>query len=184
MGRTDEGLLPSAIEALTEKDYKIFAPERVYSSRLLRCRQTAACIFPGAEILVQDGLEETDFGEFEYKNYEELNGHPAYQAWIDSNGMLAFPGGESGLDFRKRCCRAFISCIQDAEAAGAQRIAIIAHGGTIMSIMEAFCEPEQEFYHWQVKNGEGFLTELLDRAGETSLKLREIKQGGNHYGIW
>lgn len=156
VGHTDEPLLDSSKEELLGSEYRSFCPDIVYSSRLLRCRQTAEILFPGREIQIRDGLEETDFGEFEYKNYEELNGHPAYQAWLDSGGMLAFPGGESGTDFRERCCRAFVSCIQDAEKRGLEKIAIVAHGGTIMSIMEKYGEPRADFYSWQVKNGQGY----------------------------
>ena len=38
--------------------------------------------------------------------------------------MLAFPGGESGADFRRRCCQAFVSCLQDAKEKGMEKIAI------------------------------------------------------------
>ena len=44
-----------------------------------------------------------DFGEFEGRNYAQLNGDPRYQAWIDSGGTLAFPGGESREAFIARC---------------------------------------------------------------------------------
>lgn len=172
VGRTDEPLLETSLGELKKSDYRTFAPDFVYSSRLLRCRQTADCIFPDKKICIWPGLEETDFGAFEYKNYEELNGDPAYQAWLDSGGMLAFPGGEAGADFRNRCREAFVSCMQDAEKKQAQRIAIVAHGGTIMSIMEAFAVPEKGFYDWQVKNGQGFQGEVVK------------KEGGTEHGIW
>ena len=48
-----------------------------------------------------------DFGEFEGKNYIELQKDPNYQAWIDSNGTLPFPGGESREAFIKRCEQGF-----------------------------------------------------------------------------
>lgn len=45
-------------------------------------------------------LSECDFGEFENKNYKELSGNQDYQRWIDSNGTLPFPGGESREAFK------------------------------------------------------------------------------------
>ena len=51
---------------------------------------------------------------FEYKNYEELKDDPLYQAWIDSNGQMLIPNGESGTDFRKRCCAAYERCVAEA----------------------------------------------------------------------
>ena len=82
-----------------------------------------------------DGLQETDFGDFEYKNYEELKDDPLYQAWIDSNGQMLIPNGESGTNFRKRCCAAYERCVAEAKEKGLEKIAIVCHGGTIMSVM-------------------------------------------------
>ena len=80
----------------------------------MRCRETAEILFPGQVLCVQEGLQETDFGDFEYKNYEELKENPAYQAWIDSGGQMMVPNGESGAGFRHRCCRAYEQCVRDA----------------------------------------------------------------------
>lgn len=61
-------------------------------------------------------LAECDFGEFENKNYKELDGNANYQAWIDSNGTLPFPGGESREEFKRRNLsgfeRAIAGCIR------------------------------------------------------------------------
>lgn len=174
VGRTDEPILEESARALRQKNLGGFCPDAVYASRMLRCIQTAQCLFPEREICIRDGLEETDFGAFEYKCYEELNGDPAYQAWIDSGGMSAFPGGESGADFRKRCCRAFRDCVEDAKSRGAKTAAVVAHGGTIMAVMEAFGEPKRDFYDWQPANGGGFLTELREAEGDVSLVCRAV----------
>ena len=50
--------------------------------------------------------------EFEYRNYQELNGHPDYQAWIDSGGTIGFPGGEDQKAFCDRVQTAFEACIR------------------------------------------------------------------------
>ncbi len=65
----------------------------VFVSPMLRCRQTAEILFPQIPQIEIDPWREMDFGEFEGKNYAQLNGDPRYQAWIDSGGTLAFPGG-------------------------------------------------------------------------------------------
>ena len=70
-------------------------PEVVLTSPMRRCVQTAEILFPDTPREIVYGLQECDFGDFEGKNYAELSGDPAYQAWIDSGGTLAFPGGES-----------------------------------------------------------------------------------------
>ena len=52
-------------------------------------------------------LAECDFGEFENKNYKELSDNPHYQEWIDSNGTLPFPGGESKEECADRNLKGF-----------------------------------------------------------------------------
>ncbi|MCD7981863.1 MAG: histidine phosphatase family protein [Clostridiales bacterium] len=164
VGRTDEPLLPSAAEELEHSEYRCFCPELVYVSPLLRCRQTAEILFPELmcgeselnRLIICEGLKEMDFGIFEYKTYEELKGQSAYRDWIDSNGTAAVPGGESGTGFRERCREAFLICLRDAEHRGAEKIAVVTHGGVIMSIMEAFARPRADYYHWQLQNGRGY----------------------------
>ena len=95
----------------------------IYISPLLRCRETAECLFP--EMISQgryeiiDDFREMYFGAFEYKTYQEINEDPnpeyreAYQRYIDSNGETAFPGGESKAEFTKRVVRGFDRIIED-----------------------------------------------------------------------
>ena len=176
IGRTDEPLLESSKAELANNPAHEFHPDLVYISPMLRCRQTAELLFgdanPVPQMIIWDGFQETDFGEFEYLTYEDLNGHPAYQAGIDSGGLAAFPGGESGKDFRLRCQRAFAGCIQDAQRKKAQKIVIVVHGGTIMSIMERYAVPKEDFYHWQVKNGGGFLVRLEESDTDKDFHIR------------
>lgn len=43
-----------------------------------------------------------------------------------------------------------------------ETVAVVAHGGTLMSVLSAFAVPEKPFYDWQVKNGRGFLLEVQE----------------------
>lgn len=52
--------------------------------------------FPGEPVHIIEELAECDFGEFENKNYKELEGNPHYQEWIDSNGTLPFREEKAG----------------------------------------------------------------------------------------
>ena len=172
--RTDEPLCEAGISLAQQKTAEIRQtfpmPEVVLTSPMRRCVQTAEILFPDTPREIVYGLQECDFGDFEGKNYAELSGDPAYQAWIDSGGQMMVPNGESGAGFRHRCCRAYEQCVRDAQEKGAQRIAIVCHGGTIMSVLERYGRPEKSFYEWQVANGCGILTET-------------IEEGGYHYGI-
>lgn len=120
-------------------------------------------------------LAECRFGEFEYMNYAKLNGNPDYQRYIDSGGTTAFPGGETKAEFTDRVMRGFEKVFVDAESREEQKrlrcdvssrietahtslsdtIIIVAHGGTIMALLDQLSEPHKDYFDWQVKPGEG-----------------------------
>ena len=150
--RTDEPLCAAGIEDLRARAYP--AVHRVFVSPMRRCVETAGIIYPGVEQEVVDDFRECDFGDFEGKNYAELNGRADYQAWIDSNGELPFPNGESRKAFAARCAGAFEKLLArglDGDCA------LVVHGGTIMAIMERFAKPAGGYFDFQVKCGEGYM---------------------------
>ena len=108
--KTDEPLCKAGYELLKEKHYP--KVEKVIASPMKRCIETAQLLFPDTQIQIEESLRECDFGEFENKNYQELSQSKAYQAWIDSNGTLPFPNGESQESFRKRSTTGFKRCIE------------------------------------------------------------------------
>ena len=171
IGRTDEPLCEEGRALLENK-----APgpvQAVYSSPLKRCVETAGILWPDMAPVLADGLRECDFGTFENKNYKELDGDPDYQAWVDSQGTLPFPGGESREGFQERCCRALCHIIKEA-AGRFKRIAVVAHGGTIMSVMERYGVPERDYYGWHVANGEGFLVRAAAELSDEGRNLQNI----------
>lgn len=168
IGTTDESLCPEGVEKLqTIKTLQLYpVPDILYVSPMKRCRETAGLLFPGHDSIEIPDFRECDFGEFENKNYLELSGNRSYQKWIDSNGELPFPGGESREEFQQRNVKAFAMLEKEwkKEKADGQIIAIVAHGGTIMSILHAVGVPEGAYYDFQVKNGEGYRLEGEDGA--------------------
>lgn len=160
IGVTDEPLCEEGIQQLKEKNYPV--PEIVFVSPLTRCRVTADILFQGESAIVIDNLAECNFGEFENKNYLELSDNPLYQKWVDSNGTLSFPGGESPEEFKKRSIRAFEEVVEICVKNNIEDAAIVTHGGTIMSIMEVYAEEKKDFYQWHVKNGCGYHL-IIDR---------------------
>ena len=152
--RSDETLCPEGIEELKQGTYP--AVRRVYASPMRRCLETAALLYPDVPVEVVPDFWECDFGEFEGKNYAELNGRGDYQAWIDSGGELPFPGGESRMEFAARCLEAYQEIRKKAPQ---EDCALIVHGGTVMAIMEKYALPPGSFYDYQVPNGCGFILE-------------------------
>lgn len=159
IGVTDEPLCEEGKTSL--KSFSYPTPEALFVSPMLRCRETAEILFPNVEYQIIPELAECNFGEFENKNYKELDGNASYQAWIDSNGTLPFPGGESPEDFKTRSIQAFEKIVKKCKEHPYKYVTIVAHGGTIMSVMEVFAEEKKEYYQWHVKNGEGYVIRLV-----------------------
>ena len=55
-----------------------------------------------------------------------------------------------------RCRRGFSRCVEYCLRNDIRSGAVVAHGGTIMSILDGYSVPHQDYYTWQVKNGEGY----------------------------
>ena len=165
--RTDEPLCDEGREGLARK--QLPEVERLYVSPMKRCVETAEILWPGFDrkkMQKVTDLRECDFGDFENKNYKELSGNGDYQAWIDSNGTLPFPNGESMDAFKSRCLEAFARIVEEVSGAeqewiasgktGIFRAGIVVHGGTIMAILEQYGYPKAAYFDYQVKNGCGY----------------------------
>lgn len=186
-GRTDEPLLPSSsLELLKKQGEGVFPlPDRVYTSPLRRCRETAKILFPEREAEIVEEFAECDFGEFEGKTYAELNGNADYQAFIDSGGELPFPGGESRAQVEERVVRGVERILEEyarlpngtetrpnrdgkrpsgnevrpnGDRTNAPLLALVVHGGTILSILHHYCKDKPFSRHLQC--GEGLQVKL------------------------
>ena len=177
IGTTDAPLSTEGKEFLEKLTYPM--PEALYVSPLCRCVETAGILFPGKSFHIIEELSECDFGEFENKNYKELSGNQDYQRWIDSNGTLPFPGGESREQFIRRSMEGFDRMMYDIlkrseKNTGIQNdtdpqylksncgteipVVAVVHGGTIMAVLSSLTGGE--YFDFQVKNGEGYETVL------------------------
>ncbi len=130
--------------------------EAVYTSPMLRCRQTAAILYPNLPPKVEEDLREIDFGEFENLTLQDVEHRPEFQAWIDSYMMTAPPGGESGTDFTRRIMAGLENVLKDMMAKGITDAAVISHGGVIASLVYAIALPQLEYIRCMVGNGRGF----------------------------
>lgn len=141
---------------------------RIFSSPMLRCLQTKDILYPDTRAILLPEWKEIDFGRFEEKNYQDLNGDPDYQRWIDSGGVTAFPGGESRDEFVKRSMAGLEWCIECMEDYKQKSAVCIVHGGTIMAIMSSLTGGD--YYDYQVKNGQGYEIELSIKNNNVKLE--------------
>lgn len=167
IGRTDEPLCREGEAQLCQK--RLVRPDALYVSPMLRCRQSAAILFPGMEQRIVEDFRECDFGEFENQNSRELSENPAYQKWVDSGGTLPFPKGESREGFQERCVRAFEDVLHRAAREKSGCIACVVHGGTIMSILAAADTKKRNYFDYQTENGHGYLI-TWDESSDTAVR--------------
>ena len=206
LGRTDEDLSPCGAEKIKKAVQKKLYPEIdiLFTSPMKRCLQTAQLIYPDMTAHIIPEFAEMDFGECEGKNYQDLKDDARYQAWIDSNGTLLFPGGESQETYIGRCKLGFETMInelykqksvslqsttlqkdkyKDSLAVNQYTIGIVVHGGTIMSLMHAYAGGE--YFDYQVKNDRGYIctldcsTDQIDHSCSTDERTTEVIRFSN-----
>lgn len=178
VGRTDESLSEVGKKELCEKVLEGRYPsiDGLIISPMKRCLETASILYHDrilkGDYIAEEGLREMDFGLFEYKNFEELDGDPEYQKYLDSGGYRNFPEGETLQAFEERCVKGFSDAMQHVlekkETAGT--IGVVAHGGTIMALMNRLCTTKKSYYDWMLDNGAFY---ICDWDGE-ALCLQDI----------
>lgn len=173
LGKTDAPLSPEGAAELREADFK---PEIVYTSPLLRARQTARILFPAARLETAPALGEMDFGDFEGRTADEMALDPAYRAWVDGGCEGPCPNGESRAAFCARVCPAFAALVDRAAAEGRETLVIVAHGGTQRAVMERFSLPARGYFDLRPPFSGGYAL-AYDRALWTrERKLRLLRE--------
>ncbi len=160
LGKKDEPLSKEGIDKLKENFLGDKYPHAdiVFSSPMIRCQETAKLLYPNKQPLVIPEWKEMDFGDFDGKNFEELKSDQRYQEWINSNGSLPFPNGESKKEFISRSVKGLEKMIEYLSNMEADTVAAVVHGGTIMALLSKFCEGE--YFDYQVDNGNGYLCKV------------------------
>ncbi len=152
--------LPLAPEGLNElrllkDDMEYPEIERLYSSPMLRCRQTGAVLYPDFEPVTVEELKEYDFGSFENKTAAELESNTSFIPWT-SGRLSAPPGGEDNSEFIKRICVGFNKIVLDMIESGLTESAVIMHGGAIMMLLGVSAVPRHKPVEWTADNGRGY----------------------------
>ena len=129
--------------------------ELFYSSPRLRCLETLELLYPGEMPCVVEDLAECDFGDYEGKSISELKDDPEYQKFA-AGEISSAPNGEDSKAFAKRSLSAFGQIAQNMMREGVHTAAVVAHGGTIMSILSGCAFPRRPMFDWLTGNGKGY----------------------------
>jgi alpha-ribazole phosphatase len=149
LGHTDLPLLPGSMEQFAQQagiSEELEDFWRVYSSDLIRCRQTLACLMPALrEVAVYDNrLREMNFGDWEGLTYEQLKGNGLYRSWLDDPEAVTPPNGESWKKFEERVdkfLQELIHVVEEDSPAPtftppcSRRVLIVTHGGVIRQLV-------------------------------------------------
>lgn len=149
----DEG--EGAITALTASELYPRV-QKVYTSPLLRCLQTAEIIYPNNLIKKIDNIGEYDFGDFEGKTPDELAHLPEYKEWLKGGYNSAPPNGESYEEFTLRCLAGLDEIFHDMMQNQITDASLITHSGVIMNLLSNQGLPKGKPVDFATKQGEGF----------------------------
>ncbi len=174
IGRTDESLSEKGIAIISSKKTVFNNCDLLFSSPMKRCIQTAEIIFPNVNPIIVDEMREMDFGNFEGKNYKELSDNKDYGKWVDSGCRGKIPGGEDLDGFVKRIMTGLEKCLKCCKEKNKKEVSdisatAIVHGGVIMAVLSSLTD--NDFFDYQVKNGEGYLLIFEDDKLTSYMKI-------------
>jgi len=169
--KTDESLCERGAAKIAKNaaEGKYPGADFVFSSPMKRCLETCNLIYdseknPGLKPILIEDFCETDFGDFEGKNFSELKDTPEYKKWLESGGELAFPNGESRAEATARSLNGF-SKMLDFLALNTKnekqektekteenlRVSAVVHGGTVMAVLSKLTG--KNYYDFRLENG-------------------------------
>lgn len=178
IGTTDESLCREGREALESWKAEGIYPQaaRVIVSPMRRCLETAEVLYPDVTPEIYSEFRETDFGLFEGKSYEELMQDDTlksvYQEWVDSDGKMPFPRGESMEQMKSRCAEGFEKLVPTLYS----DTVMVVHGGTIMSLLQMYATPQRDYYDYQCDNGAGYLCRVELTGDKKFYQMKVVKK--------
>lgn len=175
VGSTDEPLCDEGI-AQARRSGVDTSTLSLFVSPLKRALETAQIKFPNAQMTICADLREMNFGDFEGWTASELEQDAAYIKWLESNCTLRCPNGEQMDEFADRICRAFDTIVSKCIANGDNQLVIVAHGGSLMSILSRYGTPERHYYDWYVDNCCGYRAQLDEASWGSAPTLVNCKK--------
>ena len=158
IGTTDFPLSDKGRAELYDKTEHFVYPkvERVYSSPLTRCTETAEILFPDREIVMADEFSELHFGKFEGKTADELMDSQEYHDWLKGGMDAKPPEGESVAELCVRTYRGLHRILMEMMDEDMRHVAIVTHSGVIANAIACFGLPKYDPKQIQCEAGEGF----------------------------
>ncbi|PPA69661.1 histidine phosphatase family protein [Jeotgalibacillus proteolyticus] len=178
IGWTDVPVAEEGIDLLMKTKANRPEAERVISSDLKRCVQSADYLFPEEKKIYHKGLREIHFGDWEGKKADELSKRKDFATWLEDPENMRPENGESFEEFSTRIQESWEMirewCFQD----GVKKIAIVSHGGPIRQLLTLLAPAEKPFWEWKPLHGQGITLYWQDaeafRRGERCTSLSAV----------
>lgn len=174
VGRTDAPLTAEGIEDLKalgrDEDQRL-----VFVSPLRRARDTATLFFPRAEQRVLPDLREMDFGRFENRSAAEMENDADYRRWVEAGCVGTCPEGDSLEGFVERVQRGFRTAVAEAMEKRLDRLVLVAHGGTFMTVMGSWANDGRGHFEWFAPNGGGFAARLDEETWAAEPRFYDVR---------
>lgn len=170
VGITDVPLSEEGKNELQElydtKDYP--KVQKVYSSPLSRCTETAGILFPERELMTVDGLREMDFGDFENQDIADILDLECYKNWIKGGIDNPPPQGESLRNVVERSFKALNTIVFDMMKEDLNHCAVVTHNGIMMNMLSCFGLPKMKPMELTSEYGEGYEIIITAKMWQTS----------------
>jgi broad specificity phosphatase PhoE len=135
----------------------------VVSSPLQRAVQTAQIALPDREMLLDERLQELNFGAFEGLTKTELEPDPRWLTWVVDPFLRAAPGGEAYAQLRERAD----AWLAEARLLHADaHVVAMTHSGTIQMLLSSLLGVERPRWRKRIYLRHTSLTHVLFRGAE------------------
>ena len=115
----------------------------VYTSTMIRTKQTADHLFPNAIYVEKHGLRELDFGDMQGKDKKDVF------IKIENAGYT----GEPLSNLIDRVSTAIFEAIQSEESTSASSVVFVMHGMGIMAMLDKYApEKKESLFSWYTGN--------------------------------
>lgn len=133
-GQTDVPVKETFLEEaeLVKSKLKESEYDTIFSSPLTRCKLLTEFLFKGREVVFDEHLKELFFGDWEGKNWNDIEQTDVAQNWFKSWQTMPVPGGESNLILQERVIQWYEGVREKYEN---KKVVAICHGGPIKVLL-------------------------------------------------
>lgn len=135
--------------------------DMVIESPLLRAKTTTSLLLGERDVPRTEDprLKELNFGGWEGKSYQELQGDPLYETWCREWKTTCPPQGESFLDLARRVKSFYEDLLKRDE----ENVLIVAHHAVLQQLMAClFGADPESCWHYAFAQGAYTVFDLMD----------------------